>query len=647
MKRYTYMTMLVLAMLSVGNMHVQAESMEGSMDHEKSSVHNRIVVTAQRMQLPELQVARSMEVLRPEDLKAMGVSHIFDGLSMVTGVGSHAYGYDGLDFGGMSSRISLRGLDQGTLVLLNGTPMNLNGKSTLDHVQWEHIDRIEVSKGANSTLYGAEALGGVINIITKTGEKSQAKISLTRGSFDRENYEAVYSDAKMYVGVTKEYLGDVGAITPPRLDKKDPRKNYYYAIPETSRRTYTLGWQWADKWQAHFVQSERRALYDKVLYNAGTPAEIQEKNVRSKYDDKKRSFTLTYQDSQLGDRFSVFYHDRSLDAYEKMGSHPYTYKSTSYEARNMGVDAQHVYTMGKHSLLVGMTLEKEQYKDKMGVKKADRSHEALYAQYTWHMAPRFTSILGVRGEWMQDTRKNQQVVVPQMQMLYALNAKESLYVNAGKAFLPANLSDIYAEAKTPALQQISGRNLKPEEGWNYELGYKRVDDKQRFTAAIFYMDYDNLFGWDSSEGKNSLIRINKGKFKNRGIELDYERKLSPVMSIKLGTSLSNPRNQEAAGSSWKLTYPKWQSQMALRYTKNHWDVGTSLLWVTKRPLNNQQEEMKARLLWNAGITYKPSEHHTWTLRVHNILNRKDVVSYSNYEYWGLPRTWEVTYSYQF
>ena len=75
----------------------------------------------------------------------------------------------GKDGGGHVSRVMIRGMDKGTLVLVNGAPINVNNYASTSGIPIEAVEKIEVIKGASSTLYGAEALAGVVNIITKRG----------------------------------------------------------------------------------------------------------------------------------------------------------------------------------------------------------------------------------------------------------------------------------------------------------------------------------------------------------------------------------------------------------------------------------------------------------------------------------------------
>ena len=75
----------------------------------------------------------------------------------------------------MTSKIMVRGVQDGTLVLVDGIPMNMDGRYNLDDIPSDAIERIEVVKGGGSVLYGSEATGGVINIITKKQLRNKIK----------------------------------------------------------------------------------------------------------------------------------------------------------------------------------------------------------------------------------------------------------------------------------------------------------------------------------------------------------------------------------------------------------------------------------------------------------------------------------------
>uniref|UniRef100_UPI00402A636E TonB-dependent receptor domain-containing protein n=1 Tax=Veillonella magna TaxID=464322 RepID=UPI00402A636E len=69
--------------------------------------------------------------------------------------------------------------------------------------------------------------------------------------------------------------------------------------------------------------------------------------------------------------------------------------------------------------------------------------------------------------------KDQHVFMPQWQTLYALDSTTSIYTNIGKSFTMPALSDSMAKNKQGKYNDVSRKNLKPEEGWNYEIGLKK------------------------------------------------------------------------------------------------------------------------------------------------------------------------------
>ena len=127
-----------------------------------------INVTANRIALLNLDTPAAMDVITDKDIMNSGAKNAFDAVNMVPGITSFSYGASGLEYGAMDSRVNIRGLERGSLILVNGVPMNLNGKGGLSSIPTGSIARIEVLKGAASALYGSDAMSGVVNVITKT-----------------------------------------------------------------------------------------------------------------------------------------------------------------------------------------------------------------------------------------------------------------------------------------------------------------------------------------------------------------------------------------------------------------------------------------------------------------------------------------------
>lgn len=128
---------------------------------------NPIVVTATRTEKKLLDTPANTQVISQKQIRESGYTSAYEAVKNLSQAYSYGYQEDGDGYGGMVSRIRIRGIDSGTLVLVNGIPSNFKNTSSLGNIPADLIDRVEIVKGAGSALYGPQAIGGVINVITK------------------------------------------------------------------------------------------------------------------------------------------------------------------------------------------------------------------------------------------------------------------------------------------------------------------------------------------------------------------------------------------------------------------------------------------------------------------------------------------------
>lgn len=168
---------------------------------------NPVVVTATRTEKEDLDVPASTTVITAKEIKDKGYVSVFDALNSSIGVDSYNYGAGagaGDDYGGSPSRFYIRGMDKGTLVLVNGAPVNLNNYSGTEGIPLAAVEKIEVIKGSNSVLYGAEAMGGVVNIITKHDGKPGGYVQAKYGNYD-SGYEVGMTGKDYAFYFTRDY----------------------------------------------------------------------------------------------------------------------------------------------------------------------------------------------------------------------------------------------------------------------------------------------------------------------------------------------------------------------------------------------------------------------------------------------------------
>lgn len=126
MKRQTkWMISSTLAMVLAGGV------CSGAYAANEGNVYslNPVVVTATRTEKTDLDTPASTDIITEKDIKETGAKTVFDALSFTTGITNFSYGPGGMDYGAMDSRVNIRGYDRGALILVNGAPINLNGKT--------------------------------------------------------------------------------------------------------------------------------------------------------------------------------------------------------------------------------------------------------------------------------------------------------------------------------------------------------------------------------------------------------------------------------------------------------------------------------------------------------------------------------------
>ena len=609
-----------------------------------------INVTANRMALLNLDTPAAMDVITDKDIMNSGAKNAFDAVNMVPGITSFSYGASGLEYGAMDSRVNIRGLERGSLILVNGVPMNLNGKGGLSSIPTGSIARIEVLKGAASALYGSDAMSGVVNVITKTPTKEGGSATIGVGNMGSQTYKINYGTPRFLIGIERGFFGKQDPSTPVRTDSVDhPRGyEYYTARDKGNSLGIFMSGKLSDKVTLNFSRFEGKSAYAQLSTESNATNRDRHSTTYA-YDDSKNNASLIYKDGNTTG--TLFYNDRDLKGKNRKHSLPsYTSNDSNYIARQYGFDVQHEWDFrgGKDYLIGGVLGKRETYRTTSGPVYASphRHSLALYGSYSYQINPTWTTVVGLRYTDIKDPVKNQHVLTPQFQLNHRINKESSVYMNVGKAFTMPNLSDTFKTVNRQ-YQSVSGRNLKPEEGWNYELGYKHITDKDSWKVAAFYMNFKNFFSWKPDSNGRNTIRVNGGRYRNVGIEAEYGRKLTDRLKMSIGASYSNPKQMEIDKNYWNQANPKLQFTGGIHYNSSTWTAGSSINFVTKRMKNRDGGINPNLVAWNAYVGYQFNENSSVRLDARNLLNRHNVISNGDWEYWDEPFNYQLSYTQKF
>lgn len=186
--------LILTALFAWGMWHGSAGAEESSSTDDLIKTEE-VVISPTKTPLPLSQVTSAVEVIRGEELEQKKFKTVVDALRLAQGLAVFSNGGPGT-----LAQVRIRGAQpKHTLVFIDGTIVNspTDGTFNFANLTAENIERIEILRGAQSMLYGADAMGGVINIITKKGEgKPSASAFVEYGSFASLREGAQASGAK-------------------------------------------------------------------------------------------------------------------------------------------------------------------------------------------------------------------------------------------------------------------------------------------------------------------------------------------------------------------------------------------------------------------------------------------------------------------
>ena len=637
---------------------VNVMSAQAITETEPVTVLNPVVVTAQRFETKDIETPASVTVIDQADLKNSGAKSIFDAVGQATGITTFSYGPLGLEFGGMESRTNIRGLDRSALVLVNGAPINLDGKNSLNGLMMDNVERIEIVRGAASAQYGSEALGGVVNVITKAPTKNHATIETRIGNEGYKKYATTVGTDRIEIFTSKEYYGAQARTSPDRTGK-----DYYNTRKNGYAHNIAVNVKPHDYVTINYMRQQSDSTYGQISTipkAKWTPKKSALTETKYwHYRDIKNNGSIVYDDDIT--KASVFFNTRRLIGESNSLKTPqYVQSPYNYGAYKVGVEAQHTWKAHKdtNKAVLGVQAIHEAYHGKSEANhmvKAGRNIVALYGNYEFQITPSFSTTIGGRYQVINDPIKDQQVFTPQWQTLYKVDESRSIYTNIGKAFTMPNIHDAFKwvtdpkKIKPSEYMKIPGGKLKPEEGWNYEIGYKQANKRDSWRVSLYHMKFKNFFDWAENplDGNRKTIRINGGEFRNTGIEAEYKSYVTSDIIMTLGASYSNPKKQDVNKKDWVQTAPKLELNLALDYEKDKWQAGLAASYWGIRAYNRDKQRNPEFININAHVNYSPNESQTIGFYVNNLLNRKNVISQGEWEYWDLPRNYYVNYSYHF
>ena len=531
-----------------------------------------VVVTGTMRPVQRKESPILVEVYTPEFFKKNPVPSIFEALQNVNGVRPQ------LNCNVCNTGdIHINGLEGPyTMITIDGMPIvsSLASVYGLFGIPTQLIERVEIVKGPASGLYGSEAIGGLINIITKSPAKAPAFTFNAMSTSWLEH--SIDAGAKFKLGNKISSLAGVSYF------------NYQNPVDNNGDNftDVTLQHRISVFNKLHFQRKKQRAasIAGRYFYEDRWGGEMQ-------WERKFRGTDSVYGESistsrwELIGNYQLPVHEKFLFSFSTTGHHQNSYYgTTSFLADQKIYFGQLTWDKnisGDHAALIGIAGRYNYYDDNStatkdtltGNNKAEQFFlPGIFFQDEWKINDKHNLLLGLRYDY-HSIHKN--ILTPRLAWKWSLGKNQTIRLNAGTGFRVVSLFTEEHAALTGARAVEVKEKLKPEKSYNANVNYStRIaagTTALHLDVSAWYTYFHNQIIPDYITDPNKIIYANlDGHSVSRGLTINMEGNLSRRLKILTGITLQDVAkfeeddNRKLVKEGILLT-EKWSGTWALTY----------------------------------------------------------------------------------
>ena len=589
-----------------------------------------VVVTAERVPTQISQTAANVAVVTAEEIAENHYRNAAEAISHVNGVVVMQ--------SGMQDMVRLNGDDR-VLVLVDGRRINSDqgtgsgraGASLKEVPPMSMIERIEIVKGGGSALYGSDAAGGVINIITKRGKENRTTIDVAAGAWSTQEYRVMHEGS----------AGDWSWSIAGGIDRRGYMRFKYDGetrrMPTSDYRNNNLSLRVDKKFSAgdsltlsfvHRGLSGNSYLYDSWRVHDF----ISSSHINRLYNDWSAAYNFKENTTTPG----VL---RVFDNYKSMKF------SGAFQSRLTGVDYQNGWQLGKnHRLVAGAEWHRSSSTNLANGYDGERlTNTALYVQDTFEHG-KWSLIPGVRMDHHSEFGTHYS---PKLAVNYAASDKTQVYASWGRVFAAPQADDLFYHSVSPWGGMYGNRNLKPESGHTETIGVRHAfDAKKSLELSVFQSKIHDAIRW-TTPNFSDYYATNIDLEKKRGLELTYRQELSKEWSYDLGYSYIRTERDKGTGQGlvWENTNAQPNGyRIGIRYGAGAWTANLNA--TMGAGLDRTVFGQKSYTIVDLNVDYAIDAHTSAYVKLLNLTNAQYPVYNSKY-YPGQGRFFQAGLTYEF
>lgn len=612
MKKVQSLRNAVMVSLLAGTTVVWGGTVFAAEDLQEFALED-MVVTATRTESKMVDVPVNTTVISAEKIADRHYLDVADVLKDVPGATVMDTGV-----GAYEKKVVLNG-DERVLVLVDGKRVNIDmgtmSRASYDLNQMPDvslIERIEVVKGHGGALYGSDAVGGVVNIITKKVDHSYGKVSMGFGSHQARDAKAMYT--------IKE--GKTGVMVAASKYKQGYHE-YKDAKTEANKR-----------WPA-------ASTYENEKVSVKLSQELSEtSNLELGYDFSKFEGVRSYSTKAKSASFS---NKKTNDFYAKYNwtvndkdqgfIQLYRNKYDYYNAGDMyetdtGFEAQQNITLSDNNrLVVGASYRKAKALNATSY-TAEKSinNKAVFVSDQWEFAPSWTLDAGVRYD-KHSTAGSKTTWSAGLNKKFDENSHA--YFNWGQVFKAPTLDDLYYysyyydDRNKYTYESYGNPNLKPEKGDTWTIGYgTKIADKTSVNISYFQSKLEDAIDWDTTNSDNASVSIvrNVDKQKKNGMELSVAHELNDNWDLEASyTYIRVKNNEHGSGYVRDANYIPNMYRFGVRYHDDLWNADLFLRGGSGADKSAYVDSKYMTL--DMSVAYKATKDLSFYAKGYNLFNK--------------------------
>ena len=621
----------VLLIASIPPIWTASASAEEPVEPEPVVQAEEVVVSATKTPVPVSHVTSAVEVITAQDMKKQNIRHVADALRLAQGLAVFSSGGPGTE---VNARIRGANSSQ-TLVLIDGAIMNSGTLGSYDfaNLTTDNIERVEILRGAQSMLWGSDAMGGVINIVTKRGQGPfSATGFLEYGSFASLREGGTVSGKQGIVdyslSLSRWDTSSFSAVNYRRgATERDSYRNWQGSgrigvdLPHDGRLDFNMRWMNSDT-QLDSVS----ATFPSDVY--GSKMRSQQYVFSGSYEQPITGWwsqKLTLARSQEASLFLPGTLQRSL--LDGTFSTPFGSPNETRVIANR-LEWQHNFQITKLLLLsAGYQFREQQGENDTGLINSILSSHAGFAQAQFNLWDRVFATAGVRHD------------------SYNVFGDATTYRLTGGYYHTETDTKLRASYSTgfraPSMNELffpnfGNPNLGPEKSQSMDVGIDQyfLSKQLKVTGGFFWNHYRNLIittfdpafcapfstfgfcpqqlgeastkGWEA--GLSYTYSSDRQFLKGMVVQAQYTNTLT--RDLEAHTRLPRwPTDQWSASVSYQPIDPLWITVIG-RYVGSRFNT------------TGEQQNLRAFDVWSLAVTYDVTKRMQAYLRAENLFNEK-------------------------